>query len=703
MTLEIRKPGTVDVRSPIRQRARTYVLEVRARATAVTRRQAWTAWQLLRQVPGTLVLLVRWSPRGLGRATAAWARYLRDHDTVELRGHHTEGRETDHLVKVEQMRSAHLRARLMINGTLLLLVLAVVLAWTSRVGFGVLVAGLVFWWTVKLIPGRELWEYAVAAGLAVVAYLAAPRLAAYIPQPPAWVWWAVGAVAVLVLGWVGRPRERQLVKLPESMQGGRVPPLTAPMVTAALTSLGNSKMKEPDDVRLLTDPHRHGPGVQVDLELPPAVTASWVMDKREEFAAALRREIGTVWPSRGVRHPGHLALFVSDQPMSQAAQAPWPLRNGGEVDLFQPQRQFTDQRGHWVDITLAYANVVIGAVPRMGKTFIERQLLVVAGLDVRARVAALDGKGTGDFAPLRPFLDFYSVGDEDEEYERVLQYLRGLKLEMRRRAGVIRSLPFERCPENKVTSALADDRSLGLEPIVVGIDETQVYFEDAPKLLRTEYASLVTDLVKRGPALGIIVVLATQSVTKDTIPTGISNNAVIRVCLKMEGHEQNDRVLGTGAYKRGLDAQMFDINDKGIAYLKAEGSEPRIVRSVFGLDAVEAGRLAEVARQMRAASGRLTGEAADAPAVPVLDIVADVARVLTDRGRDAAQHVELVEWLRALRPDYEALDVDELSARLRNRQVRIGQVKREGRNLQGVDLRKQDPDCNPFRSYLGQA
>lgn len=702
MTIELRKTGgVVDVTTPLRERARVHILQVRARTVTVTRRHAWTAWQIGRQLPTTALLLVGYAPRGLGRATAAWARYLRDHDTAELRAHHAGSRETGDYMRASQVRSANLTARLMVNGSILLGVVALVLAWTAPRALGVLAAGLVFVWVVKLIPGRGWGEVLLAGGLAWAVYGVAPRLAALIPVPPGWLWCLAGTVTVIALGWVGRPREKPLVLLPE-VNGGRVPPLTAPMVTAALCALGNSKMREPDTVKLLSDPHRNGPGVQVDLELPPAVTASWVMDQRENFAGALRREIGTVWPARGVRHPSHLSLFVSDQPMSQASQAPWPLRNGGKVDLFEPQKGFTDQRGHWVEVTLAYASVVIGAVPRMGKTFIVRELLLVAGFDVRARVAALDGKGTGDFAPLRPFLDFYSTGDEPEEYDRVLAYLRKLKAEMRRRAGVIRGLPFERCPGNKVTSDLANDRSLGLEPIVLGIDETQIYFEDAPKLIREECAAIVTDLVKRGPALGIIVILATQSVTKDTIPTGISNNAVIRICLKMEGFQQNDRVLGTGAYKRGIDAQMFDIDDKGIAYLKAEGSDPRIVRSVFGLDAVEAGRLAEVARQMRIAAGRLTGEAAgDAPA-PVLDAVADCSRELIARGRDAAHLAELVDWLAGSQDGYAALGVDELGRRLRERGVEPTQVKRVGQNRTGVrlgDLRKQSVSDGANQPY----
>ena len=42
---------------------------------------------------------------------------------------------------------------------------------------------------------------------------------------------------------------------------------------------------------------------------------------------------------------------------------------------------------------------------------------------------------------------------------------------------MIRALPRDLCPESKVTSALADKKDLGLHPIVIGVDECQVWFE----------------------------------------------------------------------------------------------------------------------------------------------------------------------------------------------------------------------------------
>ncbi|GEL17706.1 FtsK/SpoIIIE domain-containing protein [Pseudonocardia asaccharolytica] len=694
----------VTVRPPARQRVTATLTNVRVRAAVVTRRQAWTAWRVARQVPASVALLLAWSPRGLARITAAWARYLRDHDTAQLRAHHAGARESADYERVSRARSANLTARLMVNGTAVLAVLGVVLAWTAPRALGVLLAGLVFVWTVKLIPGRGLAELVAAGGLALLAYLATPWLATTVPVPPGWLWWLAGAVAVLVLGWVGRPRARPLVTLPGVAEGGRVPPLTAPMVTEALCTLGNSKMREPDSIRLLTDPHRHGPGVQVDLELPPAVPASFVQGKREEFAAALRRELGTVWPAVGTRHPGHLALFVSDQPLASATQEPWPLRRRGEVDLFAPVPAFTDQRGAWVGVTLAYSNMIIGAVPRIGKTFVLRQLLLIAGLDVTAKVIALDGKGTGDLSACAHFAHVYLRGarpDRPEQIAQVLDTVRWLRKELGRRADIIDALPFDQCPESKVTAELVRARpDLDLGPIVVGIDETQSYFSYGDdgnrdhKAIRQELRSGVTELVKLGPALGIIVLLATQQVNDATIPTSIANNAVIRFAMKLEGHEPNDRILGTGSYKRGIDATMFDLDDKGIGYLKADGAAPRIVRSVYGLDAPAANEVALRARALRAGVGMLTGAAADdEPVFVVLDEVADVERVLADRSRPTAHLVELVEWLGELRPEYAGLDVDELGKRLRNRGVQVRKVKVAGRTTSGVraaDLRKHD-------------
>ena len=131
----------------------------------------------------------------------------------------------------------------------------------------------------------------------------------------------------------------------------------------------------------------------------------------------------------------------------------------------------------------------------------------------------------------------------------------------------------------------------------------------APAATAREFEAICTDLVKRGPALGIVLILATQRPDAKSLPTGISANAVLRLCLKVMGQVENDMVLGTSAYKNGTRATMFAFSDKGICYFAGEGDAPRIVRG-FYIDAPAAEKIALRARAIRAAAGTLTGHAA---------------------------------------------------------------------------------------------
>lgn len=579
-------------------------------------------------MPWYLVKLAAFSPRGLGRVLVSLFRLLSDAESQPLRAHHVDNRESKEWIALRRERNARVKNRLIVAAVL----------------FGLLAAA-----------GGAAWFLL-----------------------PEWSLWLVAGLTVETLGWVGRPIGKPLAK-PTTLVAGSPGPLKAPFVMEALCSLSIGGMRNPSDIGLLFDVARVGPGYQCDLELPRGVDASAVLEKRGQLSAALRRELGTVWPSVGKRHQGHLVLYVSDQPMATAKQSRWPLLKDGSVNVFRPAPAFTDQRGVWVDLTLAYTSGVIGAVPRMGKTFYLRQLLLMAGLDPRCKVYAIDLKGTGDLAPAALFAHFYSVGDEEDEIAEQLAGMRDLRQEMRRRARVIRELPHERCPENKVTSELAEDRELGLEPVYVGIDECQVWFQHEDKAIREEFTLICTDLVKRGPALGIMIYFATQKPSAKSIPTDIADNAVTRIALKVAGQVPNDQVLGTSSYQSGLRATLFSFDDKGVAYLKSDGADARIVRSVAGLDAPAAEKVASRARQLRQAAGRLTGMAAGEDIQAEADQVAfldDVRQAFTNYGHPGVLHLgDLATGLGELRAGvYGHVDNASLAKMLRSVGIKVDTV-----------------------------
>jgi S-DNA-T family DNA segregation ATPase FtsK/SpoIIIE len=209
--------------------------------------------------------------------------------------------------------------------------------------------------------------------------------------------------------------------------------------------------------------------------------------------------------------------------------------------------------------------------------------------------------------------------------------MRALREEMRRRTKVIRELPRDICPENKVTPELASNKSLRLHPIVIEVDECQVWFEHPTH--GGEFEEICTDLTKRGPALGMVQILATQRPDAKSLPTGISANAVLRMCLKVMGWRENDMVLGTGAHGRGVQATMFSFEDKGICYFSGEGDDPHIVRSVY-IDAPAAEKIALRARAARQHAGTLSGHALgeepDGPTGPSFDLLADILAVVSE-------------------------------------------------------------------------
>lgn len=528
-------------------------------------------------------------------------------------------------------------------------------------------------------------------GTAVAAVLTAAALAV------TWTWappWAVALVLVAAVGalvHVGAPEEDGgLLDEYFTEKPGAPWRMTSKIVLDALGGIGLAAITAAlrDDPRhgvAFVDAIAHdGPGWRVVVDLPKGVTAADVIERREKLAAGLRRPLGTVWPE-GVKgtHPGRLLIYVADEDMSTAVQAQWALLRSGQVDLFRPAPLGTDQRQRPVWITLMFATMVIGAIPRMGKTFALRLCLLIAALDPRAKVLAFDKKGSGDLSPLEHVAHAYTVGDEPEDIAVDLRELRAARTEMRRRYKLLRTLPKERVPESKVTPELASDRSVRFEPWVIGVDECQVWFEH--KTHGGEFEEICTDLVKRGPAAGMIPIFATQRPDAKSIPKPISDNAALRLALKVMEWGANDMILGTGQYKAGVRATMFAREDVGIAILAGEGADPRVVR-IAKVDNVQAEKVALRARALRERDGTLSGYcvgdqdgAEEAPSL--LD---DLPRIFVESERLHSEQV--IDRLQELRPGtYDGWTPTTLAGAVRD-QLGIGtsQLKIAGENRQGL-------------------
>ncbi|MFJ9726859.1 cell division protein FtsK [Streptomyces sp. NPDC101209] len=419
------------------------------------------------------------------------------------------------------------------------------------------------------------------------------------------------ALLTVGFGFLGAPSDKPVIS--RAVVTTEVERLTSGIVERALGSLGIAEInkalgKGGEGIKFPAPITRDGPGWRADVDLPYGVTVPDILDRREKLASGLRRPLGCVWPEPVAdEHAGRMMLWVGDRALNKVPAPTWPLAKSGSASLFKPLPFGTDQRGRNVDLTLMYDNVLIGAMPGMGKTFSLRTPLLAAALDVTAELLIWELKGTGDLHPLKKVAADYGSGPDDDTCAATLDSIRYVYKDLERRAKVISSLPKDKCPENKVTPSLAANRSLGLHPLILAIDECQELFSHDK--YGKESGSLCTAIIKRGRALGVILLLATQRPDKDSLPPAISANVGTRFCLRVMGQIENDMILGTSMYRNGIRATSFTKSDKGIGYLVGAADDPQIVRGYY-LDNPAADAICERARKARIEAGTLRGIAA---------------------------------------------------------------------------------------------
>ncbi|MBB4684639.1 FtsK/SpoIIIE domain-containing protein [Amycolatopsis jiangsuensis] len=334
------------------------------------------------------------------------------------------------------------------------------------------------------------------------------------------------------------------------------------MISKALAHLGISPLdrfyKDGGELAYTVVARKDGDGTFAQIRLPLGVTADMVAARRSKLAANLGRASLETWPTKG-DEDGLLDLWVADKGVLQGGAGAWPLVHEGQVDVFEGVPFGLSQRGQVINAPLVGVNWLIGGRPGQGKSAALRTLLLGAALDPTAELWAFVMGESPDFDPFAPRLTRYRMGMDDSVAEAATQALADLLSEMERRGRVLGEQPG-RPP--KVSRKLADKRGLGLHPLVCGIDECHELFQH-PKYGK-KAAELAVRLIKRGRKYGIVLLLATQSPTKDSIPREITRNVSCGVAFSVADQVANDGLLGSGKYSAGIRATELRINtDRG--------------------------------------------------------------------------------------------------------------------------------------------
>jgi S-DNA-T family DNA segregation ATPase FtsK/SpoIIIE len=380
-----------------------------------------------------------------------------------------------------------------------------------------------------------------------------------------------------------------------------------------------------------------GDGTACQIRLPLGVTADAVADRRDRLAANLGRAKLEVWPTEG-DEAGVLELWVADKGKLGGGAGVWPLLHDGQTDAFDGVPVGRSQRGTVVQAPLFEANWLIGGRPGQGKSAAMRTLLLGAALDPTSELWVFVMGESPDFEPFRPRLGRYHMGMDDTVAEAAVTALQDLLAEMERRGKTLGAQPG-RPP--KISRKLADNPRLGLHPVVCAVDECHELFMH-PTYGKTA-AELAVRLIKRGRKYGIILVLATQSPTAESIPKEITRNISCGVAFAVADHVANDGLLGAGKYKAGIRATDLRMKtDRGTSVaVGVTDNVFELLRWFYipfedGNDAVSPVVARAVALVAEHGGPRTipttTGQPDDGEPAPAVDHLADVHTVLgTDR------------------------------------------------------------------------
>src|SRR5215467_9399550 len=128
-------------------------------------------------------------------------------------------------------------------------------------------------------------------------------------------------------------------------------------------------------------------------------------------------------------------------------------------------------------------------------------------------------------------------------------------------------------------------RQSGENVYLILIDE-YAYFSATvgTKQERERFSALTRDLVARGRAAGVIVILATQRPSHQVIDPSLRDLFSYRWAFRCTTDSSSDTVLGHGWASEGYTAAEIDPLARGVGWLLAETGMPRRIKAAYLTD-----------------------------------------------------------------------------------------------------------------------
>ncbi|MFJ9542370.1 cell division protein FtsK [Streptomyces sp. NPDC101225] len=536
----------------------------------------------------------------------------------------------------------------------------------------------------------------IVAAIASVVGLAA-TLTLYV-MAPSWLLLLAVATLTTTLGAVGAPADRPLIDMAKVTFRKRR--LSSDIVIRAHEAAG---LTTKDQTIAFPRPiGRDGDGWRVVVDLPYGKTFEDALKAHGRLASGMDIAPTQLFLDKDETSGRRVSYWIADRDPLAVPSGKSPLLGATRVDFWKPFPWGVDERGNPVMATMLWLSLLVGAVPRQGKTFSARTIALAAALDPYVRLYVFDGKASPDwrkFALVAHRIAFGIVPKNGfDPVGHLLTSLRELKADVEDRYHRLSELPLHICPEGKLTPEISRDKKLNMPLTLFVIDEVQEYLQHPEH--GKEILSLLVYLARVAPAVGVSVMTSTQKPDDKACPSELRDQHQARFALRVGSWQVSDVVLGAGSYSEGLDASKLLKSHKGVGLLKGMSDDSGIVRTYLA-DGRDAERVLTRAAALREAEGTLTGDAAgEAPAPETSATILDDVAAVLGKGEAKVWSETIVDRLADLRPDvygpWAELDAkpkaEALTAALKPFGVATEQISRriDGKTVNKRGIKRED-------------
>ena len=253
------------------------------------------------------------------------------------------------------------------------------------------------------------------------------------------------------------------------------------------------------------------------------------------------------------------------------------------LSMFGPVHLGIDENGEQVHVYLGERNMLLGGEPGGGKSNALNLIVAHGALSYDGKLILIDGKQV-ELGPWRHCADRFIGPSMTDALDcaRQLQQIMNDRYDTLLAAGL-----------RKITPGSG-------EPVYLVVIDEYAYFSATvgSKQQQAEFAALTRDLVARGRAAGVIVILATQRPSHQVIDPSLRDLFGYRWAFRCTTDSSSDTVLGHGWAGEGYTAASIDPLARGVSWLLSETGVPRRVKAAY-LSDTQIADLAGLAAQLR--------------------------------------------------------------------------------------------------------